>query len=136
MFVEDWPSVNWGILDYWRNPKPGYYALATAYQRVLPSIASSHDGWKKGEKVALDLWITNDTLEDFAGSRLIATLQSPDGYSDEQALQVNVAADSSQKIMTLSWKKLPPGSYRLSVQLENAAREVLGRNLSTFRVEE
>ena len=20
MFVEDWPSVNWGIVDYWRTP--------------------------------------------------------------------------------------------------------------------
>lgn len=136
MFVEDWPSVNWGILDYWRNPKPGYYALATAYQRVLPSVASSRDRWKRGEKVTLDLWITNDTLDDLSGSQLVLRLQSPDGHADEQALQVNLAADSNQKVMTVSWKQLPPGAYRLSLQLQDAKQEVLGSNLFTFEVEE
>lgn len=27
MFVETRPSINWGVVDYLRKPKAGYYAL-------------------------------------------------------------------------------------------------------------
>ena len=60
MFVENWASVNWAIVDYWRNPKPGYEALKTTYQPVLPIINSARDTWELGTKVKLDLAIVND----------------------------------------------------------------------------
>jgi len=38
MFVDDWPSITWSVLDCDRQPKAGFYALQTAVQPVLPSI--------------------------------------------------------------------------------------------------
>ncbi len=38
MFVETWPSINWGVVDYLRHPKAGYYALQRADQPLLPSL--------------------------------------------------------------------------------------------------
>jgi beta-mannosidase len=38
MFVDDWPSITWAVVDYDRRTKPGYDALRTAMQPVLPSI--------------------------------------------------------------------------------------------------
>nr|WP_257012540.1 hypothetical protein [Klebsiella pneumoniae] len=29
---------SWGVVDYLRQPKAGYYALQRAYQPILPSI--------------------------------------------------------------------------------------------------
>ena len=65
LFNEDWPSINWGIVDYWRNPKPGYEALRTAYQPVLPSIEWSRDRWNSEETSSLGLWIVNDLARAF-----------------------------------------------------------------------
>ncbi len=53
MFVEHWPSMNWGVVDYLRRPKPGYEALRRAYQPVL-AIAYAY---RKG---ALRLHVVND----------------------------------------------------------------------------
>ena len=38
MFVDDWPSITWSVVDYYRRPKLAYAALAQAMQRVLPSL--------------------------------------------------------------------------------------------------
>lgn len=55
MFVEDWASVNWGIVDYLRKPKPGYYALQRAY---LPStVFTEYDSTKQ----SINVWVVNDT---------------------------------------------------------------------------
>jgi len=62
MFNEGWPSINWGIVDYYRNPKPGYFALKKAYEPVLP-IAKFD-----GEKV--EIYVVNDKLERFKDVKL------------------------------------------------------------------
>ena len=49
MFNECWPSANFGIVDYWRRPKPGFAALARAYQPVLPSISWTPETVHSGE---------------------------------------------------------------------------------------
>jgi beta-mannosidase len=53
MFVEHWPSMNWGVVDYLRTPKPGYHALRRAYQPIL-GIAYPY------QKNALRLHVVND----------------------------------------------------------------------------
>jgi beta-mannosidase len=53
MFVEHWPSMNWGVVDYRRIPKPGWTALQRAYQPVL-GIAYAF------RKDALRLHVAND----------------------------------------------------------------------------
>lgn len=136
MFAEEWPSMNWGMLDHWRNPKLAYDALATAYQPILPSIAYSKDVWKQTEKVSFDLWIVNDTLEAYPASRLKLTLRSPDGSSDEQEIVVDIEPDSSRQVMTFDRSRLAAGTYLLCVQVANAGLEVLGRNLYSFQVVE
>lgn len=53
MFVEHWPSMSWGVVDYLRVPKPGLSALRRAYQPIL-AIAFPH------RKNALRLHVVND----------------------------------------------------------------------------
>jgi beta-galactosidase/beta-glucuronidase len=61
MFNECWPSANWGIVDYWRRPKPGYAALVRAYQPVLPSIAwTPEEKLTSAKPVTAAVWIVND----------------------------------------------------------------------------
>ena len=135
MFVEDWPSVNWGVLDYWRNTKAGYFALQTAYQPVLPSIAYAKPNWKANEPVELELWVVNDTWQDYPGSVLEYALQSETGIVEQERLTLYVAADSSERVLSYKKKQLPPQRYRLAVTLASATGNVLGRNQLDFTVE-
>ncbi|MEM7294771.1 MAG: beta galactosidase jelly roll domain-containing protein, partial [Pseudomonadota bacterium] len=60
MFVENWPSMNWGVVDHKRRKKPGYFALQTAYQPVLPIVEWYPEQLDAGDEVAFPLWVVND----------------------------------------------------------------------------
>jgi len=40
MFNDCWPTANWSVIDFYRNPKPSYYAAKRACAPVLPIIAA------------------------------------------------------------------------------------------------
>jgi beta-mannosidase len=52
-----WPVLSWSILDYLGFGKAGYFYVRRAYAPVLASFQESEDG-------SVELWITNDTLQD------------------------------------------------------------------------
>jgi beta-mannosidase len=62
MFVETWPSINWG---WWIicASQGGYYALQRAYQPILPSIEPVTASWRQGSPATVRLWAINDTWQ-------------------------------------------------------------------------
>jgi beta-mannosidase len=134
LFNEDWPSVNWGVVDYWRNPKPGYEALRTAYQPVLPSIAWTEDRWSSGAAPVVDLWIVNDLARGFPGARLTWTLRDASGVLREATVESDIAADGAGQVCQLTFADLADGSYELLLRLKDRAGIPLGENRFAFSV--
>ncbi|MFQ6098895.1 MAG: glycoside hydrolase family 2 protein, partial [Armatimonadota bacterium] len=54
-----WPCISWSVLDYYLNPKAGWYYARRAYEPVLLSFAD--------EQAGASLWGVNDTLTDYRG---------------------------------------------------------------------
>ena len=85
MFVEDWPSITWAVVDYYRRPKAGYYALQTAMQPILPSIAASRPVrldrtrwvYAAAADFAAALWVVNDTPDAYPEAQLHWRIDSP-----------------------------------------------------------
>jgi len=134
MFVENWPSVNWGIVDYWRIPKPGYDALKTAYQPVLPSIAWKQQQWRSDEPVSLSLWVINDLWTQFPNAHLTYQLRYQQTVIESQTLPMLIAPDSGKKVQDLHFQPLKPGNYELAVTLTDQNQTPLGRNAFKFTV--
>jgi beta-mannosidase len=134
MFVEDWPSMNWGVVDYWRNPKSGYYALQQAYQPVLPSIAWEREDFTPGETASFALWLINDLHTAFQNARLTYSLRNAKTLLETQTLDVDIAADSGRMIKNLSWQNLPVGQYELIAKVTTADGKPLGINTHEFVV--
>ncbi len=134
MFVEDWPSMNWGVLDYWRTPKAGYFALQQAYQPVLPSIAWTQESYKKGEPAEFGLWIINDLHHTYPKAKIAYSLRSAEKLLETQKLEVNIAADSGRKIKDVHWPQLNPGHYELVFTITDSAGLILGVNSHEFDV--
>jgi len=134
MFVECWPSVNWGILDYRRNPKPGYEALRLAYQPVLPSIEYSDQIFSAETPVELGLWIVNDLKHPLLQSKLETSLWRNGTLIEENDRQYDIAPDSSTQLEKWRNEGLQPGSYMLRVRLTDATDKVLGTNRFSFTV--
>ncbi|NET38612.1 MAG: glycoside hydrolase family 2, partial [Cyanothece sp. SIO1E1] len=134
MFVEDWPSLNWGIVDYWRNLKPGYAALQLAYQPVLPSIAATQQAWQLGEEINLDLWLINDLWQSFPEAKLTYTWEHNSTIVQAGQLAVDIAADSGAKVETLAYQPQQVGDYKLVVKLNNSKGEFLSQNTFSLTI--
>jgi len=134
MFVENWASVNWAVVDYWRNPKPGYEALKTAYQPILPSISSEKDTWELGEKISLDLAIINDTLEAYPDAEISYTLQRKWKTLKSQELSVNIQPDSLTKLEPINSQPWQVGKYELVAKICDRNGGFLGQNVFHFTV--
>lgn len=135
MFVENWPSMNWGVLDYWRRPKAGYDALKTAYQPVLPSIEWQRDSFASDEPIVVGLWIVNDLWTRMRNVRYRWALRSDSGAelaSGEQ--RIDIEPDSARKIMDLPRTVLAPGTYEVVTLLRAADGAALARNRFEFVV--
>lgn len=134
MFVEDWPSMNWGMVDYWRSPKLGYYALQQAYQPILPSIEWKQENYKRGETASFELWAINDLHTSYPGARINYSLRNGKTLLETHKLTTDIAADSGKKIKTLSWNNLAPGHYELVHTIADSKGNNLGVNAHEFEV--
>ena len=134
MFNEDWPSVNWGIVDYWRNPKPGFHALKVAYQPILASIAMEKDVYESGEKVAAEIWLINDLYKTYENARYEVTISSPEGVIPMATYFVDVQPDSAKPIATWSKSFSVAGDYALVARLTASNGELLSVNETSFSV--
>lgn len=56
MYNDCWPTSNWSIIDYHRNPKPSYYAAKRACAPLLPIIFE--------RKERIEFLFSNHTVED------------------------------------------------------------------------
>lgn len=134
MFVEDWPSINWGIVDYWRQPKPGHEALKWAYQPVLPSIAWPQLTWTLGETVELELWAINDLWKDYPEAIFTYSLHQNQQRLKSGQSRINLAADSSQPVDKIFFQPQNLGSYTVTATLKDRLGTVLGENQFVFDV--
>ncbi len=122
MFVEHWASMNWGIVDYLRHPKPGYGALARAYQPVLPILAS------KANAKGLSAYIINDTHREIReGWLAVATKNARGGTSRVQRILVDVPAGGVMHVTTSVDR--PLSTETLTLELRNAQGRVLAENV-------
>lgn len=93
MFVDDWPSITWSVVEYDRTPKKGYFALAKASQPLLPIWRSNvprrrlGDTLNHGGALLKDLIIVNDYPKDITGLRVRLEILDPAGrlvYREEK----------------------------------------------------
>jgi len=133
MFVEDWESMNWGIVDYWRNTKPGYESLKMAYQPLLPSLEWSKVEYSPG-KVEVGLWIVNDSVKHYSGLTYQLELFQGDQRLERVSFNVDVGADVRKKIKNYQSPELKTGAYAMRVRLLDKQNKVLAYNRYQFSV--
>ena len=90
MFNEGWPSMNWGIVDYYRTPKLGYKALKEAFAPIIVVTKQTLDN-------ILEFYVVNDTLETFPQANLHIRVDS-NGTEKVYDYRVDIAKDSVLKV--------------------------------------
>ncbi len=122
MFVEDWPSITWAVVDYYRRPKFGYASLRDSMQRLLPSIEYDvHDATKP-----ITLHIVNDYEQAFDKARISWKIVDAKGAHAEESRVVDIAPDSAAKVVELGVIPALASGAHLVVTVEDATSKVLG----------
>lgn len=136
MFNEDWPSVNWGIVDYWRNQKPGYSSLKSAYQPVLASLEWQKENYISGEDVEIGIWLINDLHTVYKNAVYELSMTTPTGVIPVEKYFIDIDADSIKKIAIWSRSFRESGNYSLSARVTSEIGEILSVNSFDFSVAE
>ncbi|MFP4030321.1 MAG: sugar-binding domain-containing protein [Desulfococcaceae bacterium] len=143
LFSENWPSMNWGMMDHLRRPKPGYAALRAAYQPVLPMVQwlEAHPkgdapgpGAAALETPTVRLWVVNDRQVDYPDAVLFHHLDRNGEEVASGSMDLTVPADAARTAGNLRWTELVPGDYELRLSLRDAHGELLGLNRYPFRI--
>ena len=134
MFVECWPSINWGIVDYWRNPKAGYFALQQAYQPVLPVLDQPPTTLPAGSTLPPNLSVINDLWTGYPQAKLSYALLQDQTVLDSGVLPVDLAPDSLQRLRHSLSKPLTAGRYELQLKVTDHQDKFLGQNAYRFEV--
>lgn len=137
MFMDCWPSITWSVVDYYRRPKRGYFALKRAFQPVLPCVVREREKIARGQHVFKELWIVNDFARCFPGAVLEVSLEDErGGIHLADALTVNIPANEAAAVF-VTWPKdrtwvvtgdLPAGKYTLKLVLKSREGMLLGEN--------
>lgn len=129
MFVEHWPSINWGIVDFLREPKPGWKALKLAYQPLLPLIHNPSELLTSEiNPKTVDVWVINDLHQHFSELQLVLTIPTAPEKQWQKTWDLTLGPDEKKKIATLTLPDLGTGHFEIWLQLQTRSGEVLAVN--------
>ena len=128
MFVETWPSINWGVVDYLRKPKAGYYALQKAYQPLLPSIEPVTAQWQPGQPATVRLWAINDTWSACDQCQLKWQVKQNQRVLDKGEITLTLPADSGQKVQELTVTPADKHAVEIKYWIEDRHGKTVGAN--------
>ncbi len=119
MFVEHWPSVSWGVVDYLRRPKPGYGALGRAFQPVL---AVAH---RLPRSALLAIDVVDDRLVGTSGAVLRVVYE---GEKDRTTVELPVATRANDVVRLVDAIACPSRDASLRLSLVDASGIVVSEN--------
>jgi beta-mannosidase len=126
MFVENWPSVNWGVVDYWRELKPAYHALARAYQPVMPMIDWRDNEFTGSQLPGFPIWLLNDHWVGYDNATLGLSLTRDGLLVDQFREPVDLTADSASLLYRYQPVFDENGVYTLKLELHDNNGVLLG----------
>ena len=126
--------MNWGVVDYWRIPKPGYEAMARAYQPLLPSIEWEKDEQAAGSKPRFGLWLVNDHSRAFDSLTYTWELRCDENLLDQGRFGASVEADAATRLRYIETPALPKGRCTLRVSVLAADGKTWSVNAHEFIV--
>ncbi len=131
MFVETWPSINWGVVDYLRQPKAGYYALQRAYQPILPSIEPVTASWRQGSPATVRLWAINDTWAACEDCRLTWQVRQNGQMLAQGETSLTLPPDAGQMVRELTVTPAGPQPVTIVYRIDNRRGKHVGANQHT-----
>lgn len=122
MFVEHWPSVSWGVVDYLRKPKPGYAALARSFQ---PLLAVAH---RRPRTSLLVVDVVDDRVGGPSGTTLRVVYQSVAVAKEVRRMDLPLSTRPSEVVRAGDAIPCPTKDVALRLSVVDDVGTVLSEN--------
>lgn len=144
-WIDPYPCMGCGAIDYFRNPYPHYFAIRDAYQKVLVSlewcknehILGIEKQYRYGEMFIAKLWVVNDTEQEYPKSKLDwSIIDSNDDSKKTGTIELFIPRDESKIVGNIFWS-IPynqEGKYNVEMSLVDSNNELLSKNRFEFMV--
>jgi beta-galactosidase/beta-glucuronidase len=138
-YNEPWPNAAHGcIVEYSGRPKMAYYYVKQSYAPVDVLAVYSGLTCEPGKPMAVDIWATQDGLEELRGYKCRYRIFNLRGeLCAEKTQTCDLSPESSGKLMSVDWT--PPAGLAgevalLWLELLDPAEKPAAQNLYTFGV--
>ncbi len=98
---------------------------------VLPTFAYDRDTWASGDEVKTELWLVNDhwfAVPNATVSWRVENATKQVVASSNAPKKVTLAADSSARLMDVSFKAAAPGKYSLWAKVVDERGQTISEN--------
>jgi exo-1,4-beta-D-glucosaminidase len=119
MLNNAWPSMIWHLYDFYLRPGGGYFGAKIAMEALHPLY--SYDD--------RSIWVVSSQYEDAKNLKLTAKVLNLD-MSEKYSQQVNVdaAADSTNKVLSLPETQDLSATYFVLLRLQDVTGKIVGSN--------
>ncbi|MCQ6266931.1 beta galactosidase jelly roll domain-containing protein [Fictibacillus sp. WQ 8-8] len=121
-FVNTGPSIDWSIIDYYRQPKKAYFAMAKAFEPLHLSFNGEVTDGELGKTATVTPWIVNDYNVTFENCEIAYKVFLEDGtLVDQQCLPVpKIVKDSVQSFESLTLPVSSGTTVKVTGQLKDS----------------
>jgi beta-mannosidase len=132
-FVDNYPGINWSIVDFWRSPKPAYDTVKKAFRPI--HVMAFRVGASEGEterRFVREVWVVNDSRNSYPRCWVRWRLTDLEGRQlGSGAAELQVGSDEVVRLGQVSCtlpEDLAPGITTLALRLEDATGRLLSDN--------
>ena len=138
-FLDNYPGINWSIVDFWRTPKPAYYAVQKAFQPLHVMASEIPSSKAEGDRrFVREVWVVNDGWQAYPGCQVWWRLTDPQGHElGAGSIEADIGPDDLISLGLVNCS-LPNefvlGRYVLALELRDAAGVLLSDNEYAFEI--
>lgn len=143
-WIDPYPCIGCGVMDYFRRPYPHYYAIRDTYHKVLVSlewcknerILGVEKTYRSGEEFIAKLWVTNDTEKEYPKSKLNWKIVNSNNSEKIGSIELSIPKDESVVVGNIFWQ-IPngkSGNYNVEMRLIDSNNKLLSKNHFEFKV--
>ena len=125
MLTDCAPVITWAVLDYWRKPKQGYFAMKLAFEPVYAFADWPRPRYKIGESYRGNVYVVNDLHEKIHAEVIVEKI-STRGKEEIFRKNLELPKDSLLRIGKITFK-LTKDSVGFQIVLRYKNKEIINR---------
>jgi beta-mannosidase len=129
LLTDPWPCISYSVLDYYRVPKKGYFALKDAFQPLLMIYFPERASFTIGDSIRGMFYLINDYPYGFKN----ATMHISIGRHKFPTRKINIRPNSRIVANNIVYplplsKKFKEGKYNFKIQIKSSQGKVISEN--------